>query len=190
MSMFKRITLAALTAAIFAIVTAEPSAVTAPEPHPGLLQASADATWQSVLNGPGRFSVMVPGSLSADSPVTDPNGIVSHTFVASQAGKAYVVVYTDASVSNPQLEMDAARDAFLKGISASLVAEHRFKSVQPVGEVMATEFTCRSASEGTECKARSYYYSARLYMIGVLHRIGSGSALDTDRFLDSFRITS
>ena len=148
------------------------------------------AGWQQASDGPGRFAVLVPSALKASPPTTDANGVTTYTFVASQSGKAYVIAYADGSKVDPQQEMNDARDALLKGISASVVSEHRFKSVQLVGDVMATEFTCRSESQGTECKCRTFWYKSRLYMIGVLHRAGVGSALDTDKFLDSFRITS
>jgi hypothetical protein len=153
-------------------------------------QIAAQGGWQTVANGPGRFSITVPAPLSEDRPVTDPNGVVSHTFVASVGGKAYVVAYADGAIPNWRAEMDAARDALLKGLTATLVSEHRFKSAQPVGDVEATEFTCASQSAGTECKARSFWHKSRLYMIGVLYRAGTGSSLETDKFLDSFRITS
>src|SRR5687767_749869 len=141
---------------------------------------TAQGGWQTVANAPGRFSITVPAPLSPDKPVTDPNGVVSHTFVASVDGKAYVVAYADGAIANWRAEMDAARDALLKGLDATLVSEHRFKSAQPVGDIEATEFTCRSQTAGTECKARSFWYKSRLYMIGVLYRSGTGSSLDTD----------
>lgn len=156
----------------------------------GSVRAQAPAEWQQASDGPGRFTVLVPSALKAAPPKTDENGITTYTFAASQPGKAYVVAYANGANADAQREMNDARDALLKGLSATLVAEHRFKSVQPVGEVMATEFTCRSESQGTECKARTFAYESTLYMIGVLHRAGAGSALDTDKFLDSFRITS
>jgi hypothetical protein len=55
--------------------------------------------------------------------------------------------------------------------------------------VRFVEFTGRTAT-GTECKARVLLHKSRLYMIGVVSFSGRGSALDTDKFLDSFRITS
>jgi hypothetical protein len=159
-----------------------------------LIQSSTGAqtggNWQTFSSTAGRFSVMAPGAMATNVPTTDANGFVSHTFSVHAAGKAYVVAYADGNAgSDPQTEMNAARDALLKGIEASLVSEHRFKSVQPVGEVMATEISCRSESKGTECKARTFAHKSRIYMIGVLNRVGSGSSLDTDKFLDSFRIT-
>ena len=175
MSVMKRLALASLAAAVI---------------HAAVGAQSPPAAWQQASDGPGRFTVLVPGALGADKPVTDANGIVTHTFAVGQPGKAYVIAYADGSMADPQREMDDARDALLKGISATLVSEHRFKSVQPVGEVMASEFTCRSESQATECKARTLWHKTRLYMIGVVNRIGSGSSLDTDKFLDSFRITS
>ena len=170
----KRLALAALAAAVL---------------HGSVAAQTPQASWQQASNGPGRFTVLVPSELKASPPTTDANGITTYTFAASQPGKAYVVAYANGSTADPQREMDDARDALLKGISATLVSEHRFKSVQPVGEVMATEITCRSESQGTECKARTFWYKSTLYMIGVLHRTGAGSPLDTDKFLDSFRIT-
>lgn len=150
----------------------------------------AQAEWQRVSNEPGRFSVMVPAPLVTKAPITDANGFVTHTFVSSHAGKSYVLAYADGGLPDRQREMDDARDTLLKGLSATLVSEHRFKSAQPVGETMATEFNCRSESQGTECKVRTFSHNSRLYMIGALWRAGTGSSLDTDTFLDSFRITS
>src|SRR5687767_988352 len=83
---------------------------------PGLM--TAQGAWQTVANEPGRFSITVPAPLSPDRPVTDTNGVTSHTFVASHAGKAYVVAYADGAIQNWRAEMDAARDALLKGLSA------------------------------------------------------------------------
>src|SRR5688500_13260342 len=175
MSKMKRLALAALAAA--AVLDGSARAQTPP------------STWQQASDGPGRFTVLVPSPLKASPPTTDANGVTTYTFAASQPGKAYVIAYANGSTADPQQEMNDARDALLKGISATLVSEHRMKSMQPVGEVMATEFTCRSESQGTECKARTYWHKSTLYMIGVLYRAGTGSALDTDKFLDSFRIT-
>ena len=176
MSNIKRIAVAAATVAVVM--------------HGPIRAQSPPAGWQHASNGPGRFTVLVPSDLKASPPTTDAQGVTTYTFVASQPGKAYVVAYANGSKADPQQEMNDARDALLKGISASLVSEHRFKSVQPVGEVTATEFTCRSESQGTECKCRTFWYKSTLYMLGVLYRKGVGSALDTDKFLDSFRITS
>jgi len=151
---------------------------------------AAQGGWQTVSNEAGRFSVTVPGPLPEPNRATDANGVLTHTFAVRQAGKAYLVAYADGASANTRGEMDDARDALVKGLTATLVSEHRFKSAQPVGDVEATEFTARSESTGTECKARTFSYKSRLYMIGVVNKTGSGSSLDTDRFLDSFRITS
>ena len=151
---------------------------------------AAQAEWQRYSNEPGRFSVMLPAPLVTQAPTTDANGIVTRTFVSSHAGKNYVIAYADGGLPDRQGEMNDARDALLKGLSASLVSEHHFKSAQPVGETMATEFNCRSESLGMECKVRTFSHNDRLYMIGALWRVGTGSSLDTDKFLDSFRITS
>ena len=152
--------------------------------------AAAQGGWQTVANEAGRFSVTVPAPLSEPNRATDANGVVTYTFAARQAGKSYLVAYADGASANIRGEMDDARNALVQGLTATLVSEHRFKSAQPVGDVEATEFTARSASTGIECKARTFSFKSRLYMIGVVNKAGSGSSLDTDRFLDSFRITS
>ena len=121
MSNIKRIAVAAATVAVVM--------------HGPIRAQSPPAGWQHASNGPGRFTVLVPSDLKASPPTTDAQGVTTYTFVASQPGKAYVVAYANGSKADPQQEMNDARDALLKGISASLVSEHRFKSVQPVGEV-------------------------------------------------------
>lgn len=153
-------------------------------------QTVAQGTWQTTTHPAGRFSVSAPGALTARPPTTDANGIVTHTFVVNHAGKAYVVAYADGDLTNWRKEMNDARDALVKGLSAVLVSEHNFKSSQPVGDVEATEFTCRSDTLGAECHCRTFRHQSRLYMIGVVNKVGTGSALDTGKFLDSFRITS
>lgn len=149
----------------------------------------AQGTWQTTTNTTGRFSVSTPGMLTANPPTTDANGILTHTFVANESGKAYVVAYADGNLTNWRKEMNDARDSLVRGLSAVLVSEHDFKSSQPVGDVEATEFTCRSDTLGAECHCRTFTYKSRLYMIGVVNKRGTGSALDTGKFLDSFRIT-
>lgn len=152
--------------------------------------AAAQGGWQTVFNEAGRFTVTVPGPLTINGPTTDGKGIVTTTFAVRHEGKAYVVALADGPIVDWRVEMDAARDALIKGLTATLVSQHHFKSSQPVGDVEATEFTARSEGAGTECKARVFWHKSRMYMIGVVHRAGIGSSLDTDRFLDSFRITS
>lgn len=151
---------------------------------------AAQGGWQTVTNEAGRFSVIVPGPLQTNGPTTDAKGIVTTTFAIRQDGKAYVVALADGPIDNWRVEMDAARDALLGGLKVTLVSQHHFKSAQPIGDTEATEFTARSASAGTECKARIFWHKSRMYMIGVVNRTGTGSSLDTDKFLDSFRITS
>lgn len=151
---------------------------------------AGEAQWQTVTNEEGRFSVTVPGPLSTNGSTTNAQGIVTTTFAARYDGKAYVVVFSDGPIDDWRVEMDAARDALLKGLPATLVSQHFFKSAQPVGDIEATEFTARNESAGTECKARVFWHKSRMYMLGTFNRSGTGSALDTDRFLHSFRITS
>jgi hypothetical protein len=150
----------------------------------------AQGDWQTYSDATGRFTVTAPGALKANPPITDENGVVTYTFAVGHAGKAYVVAYADGNLAEWRKEMDAARDALLKGLAAVAVSEHNFKSSQPVGDVEATEFTCRSETQGTECQCRTLAYKSRLYMIGVVYKAGTGAALGTAKFLDSFRITS
>lgn len=149
-----------------------------------------DSAWQQVTNPVARFSVMVPAPLSPDEVKTDEAGITTHTFAARVGQTAFVIVYADNASTNIEGEMDDARNALLKGLSAVMVAEHRFRSRQPVGETPAAEVTGYSATLGAQVKARTYWYKSRLYMIGVVAPTASVSMLDFDRFLASFKITS
>lgn len=151
---------------------------------------AAQDGWQTVTNEPGRFSVTVPGALTQTGPRTDDKGIVTTTFAVRHAGKAYVVALADGPIDNWRVEMDAARDALLGGLKMTLVSQHHFKSAQPIGDIEATEFTARGENGANECKARIFWHKSRMYMLGVVHPAGTGSSLDTDKFLDSFRITS
>jgi hypothetical protein len=153
-----------------------------------LLAAQAPPEWQRYSDSIGRFSVLVPGVLAAQPPSSD-NAGTYYTFTLAQEGRrAYVVAYGDMTydMNDPQGELDANRDSFVKSLSASVVSEHRFSSAQPVGQVPAAEFTCQSAE--WECRARTFILGRRGYQIVVLNRPGSASALDADRFLDSFQI--
>lgn len=152
--------------------------------------AAAQVGWQTVTNEAGRFSVTVPGPLTQTGPTTDAKGIVTTTFAVRHNGKAYVVALADGPIADWRVEMDAARDALIGGLKMTLASQHHFKSAQPVGHVEATEFTARSETTGNECKARVFWHKSRMYMLGVVHGTGVGSSLDTDKFLDSFRITS
>ena len=143
------------------------------------------AGWQRASDNRGRFSVLVPGPLSPDKEARDADGIVTHTFVANQPGRAYIIVWADGSNVEPQKDMDDARIAFIDGMKATMTSEHRFRSLQPVGETVANEFSCEFA--GGDCRVRMFCHAQRLYMIGVVTR-GSGSAIDVSRFLDSFQV--
>jgi hypothetical protein len=155
------------------------------------LQAQTpDSAWQQITNPVGRFAVLVPAPLSDPETKTDAAGITTHTYVARVGRTAYVIVYADNASTNVDGEMDDARNALLKGLSAVMVAEHRFRSRQPVGETPAAEVTGYSATMGAEVKARTFWYKSRLYMIGVVAPTGSVSMLDFDKFLASFKITS
>ena len=152
--------------------------------------AQTPERWQLSSNAAGGYAVLVPGPLQAREPTTDKGG-TAHTFVTNMSGMVYIVAYSDISydLTNVPKELDAARDAFVQGIKASLVSEHRFLSLQPVGQVMASEFVCQSAEQ--ECRARTYFYGKRRgYMIAVVNRRGSGSLSDSARFLDSFQIVT
>jgi hypothetical protein len=149
------------------------------------LLAQTPAGWQRASDARGRFSVLVPGPLSPDKEAKDADGIVTHTLVANQPGRAYIIVWADGSNVEPQKDMDDARNAFITGMSAAMTSEHRFRSLQPVGEIVANEFSCEFA--GGDCRVRMFWHAQRLYMIGVVTR-GSGSPVDTARFLDSFQV--
>jgi hypothetical protein len=172
-----------LALAIVLIVAVAGTLPAQPPPTP-------DAKWQKFSDTPGRFSVLLPGTPTTDPPIVDANGLVTQVFALRQDGKVYVVVYNDSDTSDVAARLDQARDEFLKSLPATFTSGHRFQSTQPAGSVPAVQFTCRNPEKNVECKARTFVIARRGYMVVSVNVTGTGSSVDTDKFLDSFQILS
>lgn len=157
--------------------------------------AMADG-WIKLTSDAGKFSVLMPGpkapeekaettTESKDVPASAP--YTTHLFMqTSDKGVRFLVGWVDYAPGfkpNPQGELAANRDNFIKGVKAKLATERPIT----LGQNPGIEFT-GAAEDGAAIKARVYMVGARPYMLVALTPKGKDDSVNADKFFDSFKL--
>ena len=157
-------------------------------PAPAVASTPNPNAWAKFTSEEGRFSVFIPG-IPKDQVQTTPSNIgpyTTHLFTLRNPRHVFLIGYVDYDPSfnfNPQAELEANRDQFVKNLKATLVASRNVK----VDGYSALEFT--AVTEERIFKSRVYIVGRRPYLIVLGSPKGVDDAPALSRFFNSFKIT-
>jgi hypothetical protein len=158
-----------------------------PSNTPPANNAADNSGWIKFKSDDGHFSVLMP-EMPADKSETVESAhgpYTTHLFIVRDTTSVYLIGWVDYHPSfnfNRQAELEANRDNFVKGISATLI------STRPtvIDGYSALEFTAETADR--IFKSRVYMVGRRPYQIVI----GSPKGLDdtalVSRFFSSFKV--
>jgi hypothetical protein len=144
-------------------------------------------SWVSFNSAVGRFSASFPQP-PTDQVETVPSEhgpYTTHLFVAKSAKSVFLIGWVDYDPAfdfNPQSELDANRDNFIKGIPAKLVSS---KNVR-INGYQSLEFTAETTN--AIYISRVYIVGRRPYQLVVRTDKGLDDSESVSRFFDSFEV--
>jgi len=168
-----------------------PPAPAPPRPTPTPTKAPSatedDSGWVNFKSPLGRFSVLVPETPQDKTETTqsEHGPYTTHLFVVRDPKNVYLIGWVDYDPSfnfNRQAELEANRDNFVKGISATLVATR----ATTIDGYPAIEFTAETSDR--TFKSRVYMVGRRPYQIVVGYPKDDPDAEATSRFFNSFKV--
>ena len=143
--------------------------------------------WAQFSSDAGRFSVLMP-EIPEEKTETVPsaNGpYTTHLFVVKDTASVYLIGWVDYDPSfnfNRQAELEANRDNFVKGISATLLNSR----ATVIDGYPAIEF---SAEAGDRIfKSRVFMVGRRPYQIVIGSPKGMDDTASVERFFNSFKV--
>jgi hypothetical protein len=146
------------------------------------LSATQTNNWVKFAPPGGGFSIMLPAQ-PKELELTPVADFTSHGYGLNAEGTIYVVLFGDYAATvhlNPDAELIANRDNFLKGLSASLVTTKKIELDGRAG----LEFTGQTAQ--ADLQSRVYISGNRVYQVAVSTPKGSGDSRDASHFINSF----
>jgi len=143
--------------------------------------------WVKFTSDEGHFSVMMPETPQDKAETVDSahGPYTTHLFIVRDTTSVYLIGWVDYDPSfnfNRQAELEANRDNFVKGISATLV------STRPttIDGYSALEFTCETADR--VFKSRVYMVGRRPYQIVIGSPKGQDDTASVNKFFNSFKV--
>src|SRR6185369_8527292 len=143
--------------------------------------------WVKFISDEGHFSVMMPDTPSEKKETTESSHgpYTTHLFVVKDTTSVFLIGWVDYDPSfnfNRQAELEANRDNFVKGISATLL------STRPtvIDGYSAIEFTAETADR--VFKSRVFMVGRRPYQIVIGSPKEQDAAAETERFFNSFKV--
>jgi hypothetical protein len=163
-----------------------------PPSTPGNTPAPArtpdDSGWVKFTSPEGHFSVLMPETPQDKSETVDSahGPYTTHLFIVKDTTSVYLIGWVDYDPSfnfNRQAELEANRDNFVKGISATLL------NTRPtmVDGYSGLEFTAETGDR--VFKSRVFLVGRRPYQIVIGSPKGFDDAAITDRFFSSFKVS-
>jgi hypothetical protein len=154
-----------------------------PSPPP---KAPDRGGWVQFNSDEGRFSVLMPEIPTDKVDTTDSTHgpYTTHLFIVREANWAYLIGWVDYQPSfnfDRAAELEANRDNFVKGISATLLATR----TTTIDGYQAIEFTAQTADR--TFKSRVYMVGRRPYQIAVGWPKGQDDPVKLNRFIESFK---
>lgn len=169
--------------------TATPTPVPAPATRPTPAANTADnGGWVHFNSVAGRFSVLMPETPEdkAETTPSDHGPYTTHLFIVRDPKNVYLIGWVDYDPSfnfNRSAELEANRDNFVKGISATLTSTRSLT----IDNYPVLEFTADTADR--TFKSRVYMVGRRPYQIVIGYPKGDPDAVATNRFFGSFKVT-
>jgi hypothetical protein len=164
--------------------SAPPRPVGTPTPAP----AVDNGGWVRFNSVTGRFSVLMPET-PEDKAETTQSGhgpYTTHLFIVREDPNVFLIGYVDYDPSfnfNRQAELEANRDNFVKGISATLVSTR----TTTIDGYSVLEFIAETADR--TFKSRVYMVGRRPYQIVIGYPKGNDEAAPIGRFFNSFKVS-
>ena len=166
--------------------TPTPTPYVRPTPAPTAGTAE-NGGWVRFNSVAGRFSVLMPETPEdkAETTPSDHGPYTTHLFVVRDTSNVYLIGWVDYDPSfnfNRQAELEANRDNFVKGISATLTSTHPMT----IDGYQVIEFTADTADR--TFKSRVYMVGRRPYQIVIGYPKGESEAAPIDKFFNSFKV--
>ena len=165
--------------------SARPSATPSNTPPP--VTAMDTSGWVKFTSDEGHFSVMMPEIPSDKSETVDSTHgpYTTHLFIVKDTTSVYLIGWVDYDPSfnfNRQAEIEANRDNFVKGISATLLSNHS----TVIDGYSGLEFTAET--EDRVFKSRVFLVGRRPYQIVIGSPKGMDNTALVNRFFNSFKV--
>ena len=162
-----------------------PSATPSNTPPP--VTAMDASGWVKFISDEGHFSVMVPETPTEKSDTVDSahGPYTTHLFIV-KGTTVYLIGWVDYDPSfnfNRQAELEANRDNFVKGLTATLVSTR----ATVVNGYSAIEFTAETTDK--IFKSRVFLVGRRPYQIVIGSPKGTDDTANVNRFFNSFKVT-
>lgn len=167
--------------------TGRPPSVPAarPSPAPSVVDTGG---WAHFNSATGHFSVLVPEipEEKVETKQSEHGPYTTHLFIVRDTRNVYLIGWVDYDPSfnfNRQMELEANRDNFVKGVKATLTST---QSLTVDGHPVL-EFTADTADR--TFKSRVYLVGRRPYQIVIGFPKGEAEMAPIGRFFDSFKVS-
>lgn len=143
--------------------------------------------WTRFTSEAGRFTVLMPETPTekAETTQSQHGPYTTHLFIVRDTKNVYLIGWVDYDPSfnfNRQLELEANRDNFIKGINATLINSRSLT----LDGYQAVEFSAETADR--LFKSRVYMVGRRPYQIVIGSPKGDDDPVNTNRFFNSFKV--
>jgi hypothetical protein len=143
--------------------------------------------WVRFASDDGHFSVLMPETpTDKTETVQSQHGpYTTHLFIVRDTTSVYLIGWVDYDASfnfNRQAELEANRDNFVKGISATLLNSR----ATTINGYSAIEFSAETADR--IFKSRVFMVGRRPYQIVIGSPKGQDDSVNTNRFFNSFKV--
>ena len=164
-----------------------PSATPSSTPSPAAATATDTSGWIKFTSDEGHFSVLVPDTPTEKSEtVPSQHGpYTTHLFIVRGA-TVYLIGWVDYDPSfnfNRQAELEANRDNFVKGLTATLISTRS----TVINGYSAVEFTAETTDK--IFKSRVFMVGRRPYQIVIGSPKGQDDTANVNRFFNSFKVS-
>lgn len=143
--------------------------------------------WVQFTSEPGRFTVRMPDTPTEKSETvpSEHGPYTTHLFIVRDQQNVYLIGWVDYDPNfnfNRQSELEANRDNFVKGISATLIETRSLT----IDGYPALEFTADTVDR--TFKSRVYMVGRRPYQIVIGFPKGENEAQAINKFFNSFKV--
>ena len=159
-----------------------------PSTTPAPANTPDDSGWVKFTSPEGHFSVLMPEIPQDKAETVDSTHgpYTTHLFIVKDTTSVYLIGWVDYDPSfnfNRQAELEANRDNFVKGISATLI------NTRPavVDGYSGLEFTAETGDR--VFKSRVFLVGRRPYQLVIGSPKGFDDTAITDRFFSSFKVS-
>ena len=151
--------------------------------------------WQEYRSQAGRYSVLMPGKPKEQTQSVNSAVGTLDMHIASYEDRsgAYLIMYTDYPADLVNLDRaDAMLDGGARGavenVNGNLIQQQDF----PLGNIPGREIEFNAPAQGaqpaTRVKVRYFLVNNRMYQVMVVAQQSQGLPVDTQKYLDSFKL--